>query len=317
MANDGQARGFPRQQGRPGPGSWQARPEAGTKLAIAFLAWVAGRVHHAVLHALLRPIVLYFYFARTPERHASRAFLMRALGRPVRECDVLRHFTSFARVSADRFYFLTGRTDSIDVRFIGSEEVQRVVDAGRPGIFLAAHFGSFEASRVIGPQLGGVDLRIVLDKSVSARLMDAMAAWNPALMTKIIHSEQGSAALGLAIAEALRSGAWVGILADRHRPDDRTEKCEFLGAPAAFPVGPYLVASAFRAPVIGMFCRLTGTGYEVHCEVLSEGVRIPRRRRSVELPALVARYAASLERHVRAVPFGWFNFHDFWADADA
>ena len=292
--------------------AWQQRPEAGSRLALGFLAWIARHLGRTVLHLALYPITLYFFLVRAPERRASRAFLNRALDRPPRQRDVWRHFLCFARVTADRFFFLIGQTKDIQVRFIDSDDVQRVVDAGRPGIFLAAHFGSFEASRVIGPQLGGVDLQIVLDKRVSARFMEMAEAANPELTAKIIDSDQAPASLGLAIAQALRSGSWVGFLADRHRPGDRIATCSFLGAPAAFPVGPYIVASAFQAPIIGMFCRPTSTGYDVHCEVLSEGERIPRKERDAALQALAARYAARLEHHVRAAPFGWFSSSSRW-----
>lgn len=292
---------------------WQKRPEAGSGLGLRLLAWIARHFDRKFLRLLLYPTVAYFYFMRTPERRASRDFLGRVLGRPVRERDVLRHFLCFARVTADRFYFLAGRQDAVAVRFFGAEAVQRIVDAGRPGIFLAAHFGSFEAARVIGPQLGGVGLHIVLDKRVNARFIELLARANPALTDRIIDSEQSKASLGVAIATATRSGDWVGFLADRHRSRDPTTRCEFLGKPALFPLGPYIVANALSAPVVCIFCRIAEVGYEVHCEVLSDRLRIPRAGRTEALQALAQRYAEMLESHVRAAPFGWFNFFDFWA----
>ena len=267
------------------------------------------------MRLLLYPAVAYFYFIRAPERRASREFLRRVLGRQVRERDVLRHFLSFAQVTADRLYLLADRPDATPVRFVGAEEVQRVVDLGRPGIFLAAHFGSFEAARVIGPQLGGVRLRIVLDKRVNARFIEMMARVGPEHVGQIIDSQQGKASLGVAIANAIHSGDWVGFLADRHRPGDPTTQCEFFGKPARFPLGPYIVANALSAPIVCIFCRITESSYDVHCETLSEGLRVPRAERAAAFDALAQRYAKMLERHVRAAPFGWFNFFDFWSRA--
>ena len=294
-------------------GHWQTRPEAGGGRGIPFLAWIAEHLDKKLLRLLLYPTVAYFYLVRSPERRASRRFLGRVLGRPVRERDVLRHFLCFAQVAADRFYLLAGRPDAVAVRFVGAEDVQRVVDSGRPGIFLAAHFGSFEAARVIGPQLGGVNLRIVLDKRINARFIDLMTRVNPALTDRIIDSEQSKASLGVAIANAVRNGDWVGFLADRHRVGDPTTRCRFLGQPASFPLGPYIVANALSAPVVCVFCRVTEDGYEVHCEVLSDRLRVARADRQAAFEALAQRYAKMLERHVQAAPFGWFNFFDFWA----
>lgn len=293
---------------------WKERPEAGSALALRFLIWVGTALNRRILRALLYPTVAYFYCVRVAERRASREFLRRAMNRPVREFDVLRHFVEFARVAADRLYLMMGRADLLNVRFVGGERVREVVDRGRPGIFLTAHFGSFEASRVVGPQLGGVNLRVVLDKSVNQRFLDLMAELNPDLVERIIDSNRGQSSLGVAIAASFAAGDWVGIPGDRHRPGDQTVMCTFLGAPAAFPLGPYMVACALKAPIICLFCHVDKTGYEVHCEVLAEECRILRRDRATRLPVLAQQFADMLEAHVRRTPFAWFNFFDFWAD---
>ncbi|MDA1075937.1 MAG: acyl-CoA synthetase, partial [Proteobacteria bacterium] len=93
--------------------SWQTRPEAGTRAAIGFMVWIARHLGRRVLHWLLAPAVVYFYFVRTPERRASYAYLTRVFARPARTSEVLRHFFSFARVTADRFYFLAGQQHKI------------------------------------------------------------------------------------------------------------------------------------------------------------------------------------------------------------
>ena len=293
---------------------WKARPEAGFAAGIRLLIWVGTALNRRTLRALLYPVVLYYYCARTQERRASRDFLRRALRRPVRESDVLRHFLEFARVAADRLYLMTGQYDGLNVRFVGAEQVARLVAQGRPGVFLTAHFGSFEAARVIGPELGGINLSIVLDKSVTGRLLDVLAELNPDLIDRIIDADQGPSAVGLAIAKSFAAGDWVGILADRHRPGDPTVQCNFLGEPAAFPIGPYVVACALGAPIVCLFCHVAAGGYEVHCEVLSTEGRIPRRERAARLPGLAQRFASMLESHVRRTPFAWFNFFDFWMD---
>jgi len=276
--------------------------------------WLAKMFGRSTLRVALYPVAVYFFMVRGPERKASRQYLNRVLTRPASALDVLKHFICFAHVAADRFFFFAGMGADIPVKFVDMDNIQRVVDRGASGIFLAAHLGSFEAARVIGPQLGGIDLRIVLDAEFSGRFLQLMAEINPELANSIIDSEQGSIELGLSIKDALREGSWVGFLADRYRPGDRTLPVNFMGAPAPFPVGPYIIASTFNAPIICMFCRPTGNGYEVHCEVLSEGAKLPRKNRAQALEELTNAYVARLEHHVRAAPLGWFNFFDFWAE---
>ena len=295
--------------------TWKERPEAGTAFALRFLMWIGTALNRRALRSLLYPTVLYFYFIRAPERRASRAFLQRVLQRPAREPEVLKHFLTFARVAADRLYVLAGRTEHFGIRFVGGRQLREVVDRGKPGIFLTAHFGSFEVSRVVGPDLGNINLRIVLDKKVNARFIDVMAKINPEMIDRIIDANEGASGIGLRIAESFRAGDWVGILGDRHRAGDHTTQCEFLGAPATFPLGPYMVAAALKAPIICLFCHVVDAGYEIHCEVLTDECRIPRRERATRLPALAQQFASMLEAHVRRTPYAWFNFFDFWSAA--
>ncbi len=275
--------------------------------------WLAKLFGRSTLRIALYPVALYFFLVRGPERRASRQFLNRVLTRPASTLDVLKHFVCFAHVAADRFFFFAGMGADIPVKFVDMDNIQRIVDRGASGIFLAAHLGSFEAARVIGPELGGIELRIVLDAQFSGRFLQLMAEVNPELANSIIDSEQGSIELGLSIKDALHKGSWVGFLADRYRPGDRTVPINFIGSPAPFPVGPYIIASTFNAPIICMFCRPAGNGYEVYCEVLSEGTKLPRANRAQALEELTNAYVARLEHHVRAAPYGWFNFFDFWA----
>ena len=191
--------------------AWQQRPEAGTRIGLKLLIWIARRLGRRALHAVLVPVSVYFFVTRGPERRASQSFLKRVLDRPVRWGDTFRHFQAFARMSADRVFFLAGAPEKVPVRFVGGPAAQAVVDGGQAGIFLAAHLGSFEAARVLGEAFGGMDLRIVLDRQQGARIATLAAELNPALGNKIIDAAQSSVPLGLEIKEALNAGAWVGF----------------------------------------------------------------------------------------------------------
>lgn len=293
--------------------NWQARPEAGSTFGLRLLSAVANLLGRRVLHLLLVPVAAYFFLVRGPERLASRQFLTIALQRPVRDRDIYRHFLTFARVAADRFFILSGKGQPINIKFVGEDVLQQALATGNAGIFVAAHLGSFEAARVVGPQLGGIRLRIVLDRMVGLRFIEFMESVNAEMAGMIINSEQDAISLGLQIAQALKSGDWVGFLGDRHRPGDRTATVRFFGQPAEFPVGAYQIASTFGAPVICLFCHCVGSDYEVHCELLSERLKLPRATRAQAQQACAQRYAEMLERHARAAPFSWFNFFDFWA----
>jgi predicted LPLAT superfamily acyltransferase len=294
--------------------TWQSRPEAGSSGGLRILLWIAQHLGRGFLHSLLWPVSVYFVVVRGPERRASHEYLSRVFGRPASLFEVTTHFHRFATTTADRFYFLAGQSEQIPVEFVVDPKLSAVLEQGAPGIFLAAHFGSFEAARVVGPVLGGIRLRIVLDKSLNERFMEMMAEVEPELARLIIDSEQDAVALGLCIGDALRAGDWVGFLADRHRAGDRTRPQTFLDDVAEFPAGPYIIANLFKAPIIGAFCRLHDGGYEVHLEVIRARTEFARRQRESDLDAVIGDYVARLEHHVRASPYAWFNFFDFWSN---
>ena len=297
---------------KPNRQRWQSRPEAGSTAALRIVLWLARHTGRGFVHLILWPTSLYFLAIRGPERGASAAYLERVLGRPAKLTEVLRHIYTFAKVSVDRVYFLAGAADKIPVDFVVDPAIHEILERGEQGLFLAAHFGSFEAARVLGAELGGITMRIVLQRSVNERFMEVISEVEPEFANMIIDADQDSVALGLAIGEALSQGDWVGFLADRYRAGDRTNPQTFLNGQADFPVGPYIIANLFKAPVIGVFCRVNKRGYEIHCEVISTRTQFPRGKRAAAIDEMQAKYCARLEYHVRASPYGWFNFFDFW-----
>ena len=291
---------------------WRDQPEAGSALGIRFMLWVAGVLGRRVLHLFLLPVAGYFMLVRGPSRDASRAYLERILRRPPTSAEVFRHFYTFARIIADRFYFLSDKTASIPIRVHGAERLQTLVDQGRGGIALSAHLGSFEAARVLGVRLSDVVLRTVLDRKVNRNLVEGLEAVNPDFGNAIIDLDQSPATLALQISESLQQGEWIGFLTDRSRGGDKTECFDFLGDAARFPTGPVSIAGMFKVPLICVFPLYIDGGYEVYCEVLSEAADIPRAERAAATRKYMERFVTALEQHVQKGPYNWFNFFDFW-----
>jgi predicted LPLAT superfamily acyltransferase len=111
----------------------------------------------------------------------------------------------------------------------------------------------------------------------------------------------------------LDAGEWVGILGDRVVGSDRLVRVPFLGAEAAFPAGPFLMASALKVPVVFFACvYLGGNHYKEHFELFTEHLVLDRAHRQADLVKWVRRYAERLEHYCRLAPYNWFNFYDFW-----
>src|SRR5438094_357845 len=81
----------------------------------------------------------------------------------------------------------------------------------------------------------------------------------------------------------------------------------FFGAPAPFPLGPFVLARAAGAPVVPAFCLLDAD----HRYRIVVGAPFPVDA-GAETAAL-GRWVSVLEGMVRRHPAQWFNFFDLWS----
>jgi predicted LPLAT superfamily acyltransferase len=180
-------------------------------------------------------------------------------------------------------------------------------------LLIGSHIGSFEVLRVAAVHRPDVKVRVVLDTQQTPALTELLHAINPEIGRNVIDASRPGTEIVLALGEALREGALTTLLADRARPHEATVVVDFMGAPAAFPVAPFLIGAMLKVPLVLCFGLYRGGNrYDLHFEVFSDQLVLPRRARKAELRSVVQRYATRLEHHVRQDPYNWFNWHDFW-----
>ena len=297
------------------PASWTRDHERSNVAMLRLMTWISLRLGRRPARVVLAGICLYFLACAPRARRASGAYLERALGRRPRWHDRFAHIHSFASTIHDRVFLLHERADLFDIRARGTEHVEAAVAQGRGALLLGAHFGSFEVLRAVG-QLRGLSVSLLMYPDNARKINAALRAVNP-------QAQQGIIALGqpdsmLRVNEALDAGGIVGILADRSLHEDATARREFLGAEAAWPVGPLRIAALLRRPVVFMAGMYRGDNrYEVVFEPLADFSDVGRGARASALDRALDTYVGLLEGHCRAAPFNWFNFFDFWASARA
>jgi predicted LPLAT superfamily acyltransferase len=294
---------------------WQSRPEGGGRFAlwlIRTLALVGGR---GFGRCCLYPTTLYFYLRRGPERRASKAYLTRILGHAPSPLQVYRHFFYYAATQLDRVFLLSKGDQGFEIETEGLAMLDERIDRGQGVLLIGSHQGSFEALRAIGARRADVPLRVVLDKQKTPAMTAMLEALAPEVGHRVIDASQDGTSITLAMAEAAREGAMVALLADRGRAHEMLRKADFLGKPAPFPVGPWLVASALQVPVVLVFgIYLGGRRYRLVFEPMADRIDIPRQRRAQALDEYIGHYARRLEHYARLAPYNWFNFYDFWQD---
>ncbi|AND70162.1 hypothetical protein ATSB10_27080 [Dyella thiooxydans] len=294
-------------------GHWQSRPEGGGHFALWLIRSIALVCGRTLARLSLYPITAYFYLRRAPERQASKQYLARVLGRPPTRREVFDHLWCFAAITLDRVYLLARGDDDFVVETDGLDLLDAHI-AKRQGVLLiGSHLGSFEALRALSTRRPEVSLRVVLDKQKTPAMTALLEALAPEIGAGVIDASRDGTSITLAMAEACQAGSLVALLADRGREHEALHHVPFLGRPAPFPVGPWLLAHALQVPVMLCFgLYLGGNRYRLIFEPVAERVSIPRAERAAALDALIAHYALRLEHYARIAPTNWFNFYDFW-----
>jgi predicted LPLAT superfamily acyltransferase len=291
---------------------WTNRPERGALPLIRLGVWIALRLGRTLARVFLYPICLYFLITTSKSARSSRQYLERVLGRRPGLADVFKHYVTFASCVLDRVFLLNEQVDQFDVRIYGEEIVRDIQQRGGGCILFGAHFGSFEVARAIGRSKRGVPISLMMYEENAQKIRAALAAINPHLETEVIGL--GRLDSLITVAERLRRGHFVGVLVDRNFNDKDLARYPFLGAPAAFPRGPFRVAMVLKQPVVMMAgIYRGGRRYDVFFETLVDPSESRPRDEAAWLDSAMRRYVARLEHYCHEAPFNWFNFYDFWA----
>lgn len=293
---------------------WRSHQERSTPFMLRVILWMALNIPRRLVRLLLYPIVAYFLVTSPASRAASRDYLRRVLGRPVKLVDPWRHFFAFASCTLDRIYLLANRTQGVEIEVDRPEAVRELVARQRGCLLFVAHFGSAEVLRDIAINQRDLPLSILLDRAAGRMLTALLERLNPRLAACVIDASERGPALVLRLKETLESGRMVGIMADRALATERTVEVQLLGSRARLPAGPWLLAHTLQVPVVlGFGCYHGGNRYSAHFELLCESLHLPRQERDTAIAAWAQRYADRLASYAQRAPYNWFNFYDYWA----
>ena len=294
---------------------WADQRERGNHLAVSTIRWIALHLGRGTARLLLYPITLYFLVKAGPQRLASRRFLAQVRARPAGLAQVARHIHCFAATILDRVFLIAGRQSLLAVRLHGEALVTERIATGQGFLLLGSHLGSFEVLRSLGVEQERIPLKILMQPEHNQILTAVLDALNPRIAETVIPLDAPNTLL--AVKEALDAGCAVGLLGDRNAPGEPRIPCRFFGRTAQFPLGPLALAAVTRVPVLLFFGLYRGGNrYDVYFEHFTDLLSAPRPRRREILGDWVQRYATRLEHHTRAAPYNWFNFYDFWDEAE-
>jgi phosphatidylinositol dimannoside acyltransferase len=240
------------------------------------------------------------------ERAVVRAALARIVdGTTPTELDALvaEVFHNFAVCFTDLITSnRAGRTEDLLATTEGMEHLATAERLGRGLVVVTAHLGNWE--------LGGR----LLAGTVTRPTHVVVAPEQDPGVEQFLRGDGGPVRFVtrcgpldvLPLVSALRRNEVVALQGDRALGGRGDRRHTFFGVPAPFPLGPFILARAARAPVLPAFCLLRpDRRYTI---AIGEPWTVPAGGESEAL----ARWVSVLEGMVRQHPTQWFNFYDVW-----
>jgi predicted LPLAT superfamily acyltransferase len=298
-------------------GHWAGMHEVSFVAGMRLLFWICRVFGRWPFRMVLYPVLAWYVLTKPVPRCASLDYLRRvgALApAPSGLAGVMRHFGAFAEAILDKMLLWGGLFDTGAVRIPGAGPLQQLIDRKQGALLVCSHLGNIELCRVMAASQPGLKLTVLVHTRHAQAFNGMMARIDPRSAMNLLQVTEMTPATAIVLAERIAQGEFVVIAGDRV-PVSANPRCAlapFLGSPAPFPVGPYVLASLLQCPAYLMFSARAGAGYEVHFELLREAIRLPRKGRDEQLAVLAGDFAARLEHHCLQTPLEWFNFYDFW-----
>ncbi|MCW8328975.1 glycosyltransferase family 2 protein [Photobacterium sp. SDRW27] len=304
---------------------WSSHTERGTIIGIKTLLYVYSILGRRAFNQILKLVIAYYHKTGKSSRRASEDFLER-LSRYAGEQGVslpnnlssYRHLLSFGHTVLDKLAAWKGDFSFDNLTVHGQEHFDGLIAEKRGIVILGSHLGNLELCRALSRNYENVKINALVFTEHAERFNAVMRAVNPDSELNLIQVSKLGPDTAILLQQKIEQGEWVVIVGDRTSvtQEQRVVWADFLGHPAPFPLGPFMLCSVLKAPVYLLFGLRDDSQptphFDVYFEPFSEQIKLPRGQREEALKAVVSQYARRLESYTLQAPLQWFNFFNFW-----
>ncbi|WP_299019764.1 glycosyltransferase [uncultured Photobacterium sp.] len=304
---------------------WSSHAERGTILGIKTLLFVYSFLGRRAFNFLLKLVIAYYHKAGKSARLSSEEFLAQLKTYALEQGITLpsnlnsyQHLLSFGHTMLDKLAAWKGDFSFDNLTVHGQEHFDAITAEKRGIVILGSHLGNLELCRALSQNYENVKINALVFTEHAERFNAVMKAVNPNSDLNLIQVSQLGPDTAILLQQKLEQGEWVVIVGDRTSvtKEQRVVWADFLGKPAPFPQGPFMLSAVLKAPVYLLFGLRDDSKptphFNVYFEPFSEQIKLPRGQREEALKAVVSQYARRLEKYTLQAPLQWFNFFNFW-----
>lgn len=301
---------------------WARQQELKGLWGMRLMLWVWRVLGRQAFSCLLWPVTAVYWLTAATQRRASRQWLARVRQRfaargqtPPARLNSFSHFLRFGHAMLDKIASWRGELRSgRDVVFADGTEAALDMTSPEGKLILASHLGDIEACRALSRK----PITALVFSDNAQRFKQVMQEAAPQSAMNLIPVTDIGPDTAMLLKARLERGEWVAIVGDRiavnpqRGGDWRVVWSDFMGQPAPFPQGPFILAAVLRCPVVLIFALKQQGKLRVYGERFADPLPLPRDARQAALQQAVDRYAQRLEHYALMSPLDWFNFFDFW-----
>ncbi|WP_318522890.1 glycosyltransferase family 2 protein [Photobacterium leiognathi] len=304
---------------------WSSHAERGTILGIKTLLAVYSLLGRKAFNVLLKAVMGYYYLTGKKARKASEDYLEQlesfasdnqlALPAKLNSYD---HLLSFGHTMLDKLVAWKGDYSENNLTIHGDEHFNELAKRQQGIVVLGSHLGNLELCRALSSRHPDIKINALVFTEHAERFNAVLKAINPDSDLNLIQVNELGADTAIMLQQKVEQGEWVVIVGDRTSvtKEQRVVWADFLGKPAPFPQGSFILASVLKVPVYTLFGLRDDSQatphFDVYFEPFSEQLILPRKTRETALQETVQQYASRLESYTIKAPLQWYNFFNFW-----
>ena len=218
----------------------------------------------------------------------------------------IKNHCLFSQVVIDKFAMYAGK--KFDIEIIGYDNYLSLMEQPEGFIQVSSHIGNYE---VAGYSLNAKNKRfnaLVFGGEKESVMQNRQKMFEHRNIRMIpMNSDMEYL---FKIDKALNDGEIISMPADRIFGSQKSFSINFLGHPARFPQGPFVLAAMKDVAVLFVVVMKTATKkYKIYVEKIKH----PEGKSSREKAKDIAEdYVVRLQDKVKEYPAQWYNYFDFW-----
>lgn len=305
---------------------WSQTEERKGLWGIKFILMLYKLCGRQCAQCIMLPVISYFWLTGRKQRQASHNYLNQIKQYypqvPLvdrKKLTTFQHFYRFGDALLDKLASWRGDIKIDDLYYPDKKQCLDVIESKKGIILLGSHLGDLEMCRAIASLSHNMTINALVFTHHAARFNQILKETNPQSTVNLIQVDTLGADTAILLKQKLDAGEWVAIVGDRTSPsqhqrvsEDAVVWANFLGKPAPFPKGPFILSAVLGAPIYLIWGLKPNGRLQFYFEHFSDRLELPRKERQQVLSTWVQKYADRLAHYCLISPLDWFNFYDFW-----